>query len=446
MGLNMYQHKTERRLSEETRRKISRSQILLNKDPEFRKKRSECLNGTKSPVALHYVCINNLLGKREEFDLKKNLKEFCQRNNLFLHMALGIVNKNQTYSGWSITSRRIYEIKKEEYEKENKYYVYVYLDPRKPGKYKYQSYQFDYEPFYVGKGGRGDTVSNKRWKHHISYTRLGNEAGNRHKYWKIKHILDKGLEPIVRKIKTFEIEKKSMCFEQELIDVIGRKDLKRGPLTNLLEGGLGSINVSEETRKRISNSLKGNIPWNRYKIISEEQRKAISLKVSKIIKRSPIKIDPRPVYKAKKVDKIYKFDEETRRRLSEARKGKPSCNKGKKTGKPAWNRGLRMKGRIYTQEEKILCQKNSVLNKPVAQYSVDGKLLAVFQSQRHAARELNVRREGIKDCCGGRQLSAFGFIWKFISKEEFNKICSEKTYPWILSQIEQGLKDEGHGA
>ena len=31
-------------------------------------------------------------------------------------------------------------------------YTYIYLDPTKPGKYYYQGYYFDYEPFYVGKG------------------------------------------------------------------------------------------------------------------------------------------------------------------------------------------------------------------------------------------------------------------------------------------------------
>lgn len=34
----------------------------------------------------------------------------------------------------------------------NVYYVYAYLDPRKLGKFKYDEFEFDYEPFYIGKG------------------------------------------------------------------------------------------------------------------------------------------------------------------------------------------------------------------------------------------------------------------------------------------------------
>jgi hypothetical protein len=32
------------------------------------------------------------------------------------------------------------------------HYVYALLDPRKPGSYIYDSYHFEFEPFYVGMG------------------------------------------------------------------------------------------------------------------------------------------------------------------------------------------------------------------------------------------------------------------------------------------------------
>jgi hypothetical protein len=39
------------------------------------------------------------------------------------------------------------------------------LDPRKPGQFKYEEYEFDFEPFYVGKG------SGDRWVAHIRETK-----------------------------------------------------------------------------------------------------------------------------------------------------------------------------------------------------------------------------------------------------------------------------------
>ena len=52
-------------------------------------------------------------------------------------------------------------------EKENKYYVYIYLDPRKPGKYYYPNMDvcFLFEPFYVGKG------KNKQMYSHLKETK-----------------------------------------------------------------------------------------------------------------------------------------------------------------------------------------------------------------------------------------------------------------------------------
>ncbi len=38
-------------------------------------------------------------------------------------------------------------------ESMNNFYTYIYLDPRKPGTFIYDNmFEFEYEPFYVGKG------------------------------------------------------------------------------------------------------------------------------------------------------------------------------------------------------------------------------------------------------------------------------------------------------
>jgi len=140
---------------------------------------------------------------------------------------------------------------------ENEFYVYIYLDPRKTGKYKYGEYEFDYEPFYVGRG------KDYRFRDHLT------EAKNNKKSYKcnkIRKILkETSKEPIILKIKENISFEEANNLEEFLIKLIGRCNIGTGPLTNLTDGGKGT--------KGFESAFKG-------KIHSEKTRKLISDKVS----------------------------------------------------------------------------------------------------------------------------------------------------------------------
>lgn len=120
------------------------------------------------------------------------------------------------------------------------YYVYVYLDPRKPGKYKYGKYEFNYEPFYIGKG------KINRYK---SYKNRNNYFINIiNKLKKLK------LKPIIIKLYENLNENESIKLEIKLIKIIGRKDINQGSLINMTDGGDGvsGLIFSEESKQKLS--------------------------------------------------------------------------------------------------------------------------------------------------------------------------------------------------
>jgi len=127
----------------------------------------------------------------------------------------------------------------------NDFYVYVYLDPRKPGIFIYDDYVFEYEPFYIGKG------KNKRLLRHLK------DNVNSYKKNKISKIISCGLEPIIKKVKENLNEKLAFSLEIDLISLIGRVD-NGGVLVNMSDGGEGQSGFkhSQETKDKISDSLK----------------------------------------------------------------------------------------------------------------------------------------------------------------------------------------------
>lgn len=128
------------------------------------------------------------------------------------------------------------------------YYVYAILDTRKPGKYDYGNVKFEYQPFYIGKG------KEKRCYCHL---RENNTTKKCHTIKKI--IRETQREPIIIKIYENLSEKESLIKEVDLIKRIGRDDLGLGCLTNLTDGGEGLSGVihSKARNDKISKKLKG---------------------------------------------------------------------------------------------------------------------------------------------------------------------------------------------
>jgi len=129
----------------------------------------------------------------------------------------------------------------------NNFYIYAYLDPRKPGKYCYDDVCFLFEPFYIGKG------MNFRLNVHLNEAKKGNIYYNQYKYNKIiKIISETNRDPIITKCATDLTEKDAYDLERKIIDNIGLNNL-----TNLCEGGIGGSCQDEQVRYNQGSAMRG---------------------------------------------------------------------------------------------------------------------------------------------------------------------------------------------
>ena len=127
-----------------------------------------------------------------------------------------------------------------------------------------------------------------------------------------------------------------------------------------------------------------------------------------------------------------KHSEETKRKLSESKKGKICWNKGKKMSDDARkNMSIAQKkyrqehpnstsssfskywvGKTFSEEHKRKISEENK-GKPVVQYTKDLKFVAEYASISDAELNLGVAHSHISACCLGKRKTSNGFVWKY---------------------------------
>jgi len=114
------------------------------------------------------------------------------------------------------------------------YYVYVYMHPGIKGVYKYGSFEFEFAPYYVGKGKYVEGVNYQRLFSHLYYDNKNIKNLKHRTTEKIKQTMNR--LPIIVKIVENVDEKTAFDVENMLITEIGRIENSTGILTNIQRG------------------------------------------------------------------------------------------------------------------------------------------------------------------------------------------------------------------
>lgn len=207
--------------------------------------------------------------------------------------------------------------------------------------------------YYIGK----HSTENDAWEYYGSGTIIRD-------YYK-KYGRKQGVSITKEILEYNDSFEQNMTREREIIGDLWKTD----PMClNLCNGGYGpsEIKISEETRKKLSDSHKG-------KTLPPEQRKKIS-----------------------ESNKGRLVSQDTRKKISAA-------NKGRKRKDTPWNKGKKCE---YSTG------KNNYQAKPINQYTLDGEFIKTWDCIVDARRELKLGK-GIGKCLTGENKTAYGYIWKY---------------------------------
>lgn len=276
---------------------------------------------------------------------------------------------------------------------ERESYIYVYLDNRKPGKWIYKEIEFDFQPFYVGKGKRF------RINHHLHPAQLNK---NTIKNNIIKAIIkETGVLPFHYKIYEGLTFEESNEIEMDIILHFGRINLSNGILSNMTDGGEGfrNIIITDESKVNMSRSAKNH------------DRSHGNNGMSKIVEK-------------------FDLDDNFLERFNSLREAAESINKDFKNissccrGKSKSAYGFKWKyiGKSYNPPIK---SESIEKRKKVYQYDLEGNYINEYESQSEASRITKINH--ISCVCLGKLNFSGGYQWRYEKSNKINPITFELT-------------------
>lgn len=259
---------------------------------------------------------------------------------------------------------------------DNKFYVYVYLDPNRPGHFEYGiDFIFNFEPFYVGKGSG-----------YRCYVGLKDDSNSKIKFSKIKSILKSGSMPIIHKIFENIHEDEANAKEISLISQIGKKIDGTGPLVNITNGGEGMSGYKHKDiwKKHLSKPV---YQYDKNGLFISEYNSIKEASESTGVKKQNIGACASGKY-ASSGGFIWKFKDN---KLQSHLDFKPIMPK-------------------HSDETK---EKISISNsKRIYQFNMNGDFIKEWSSTVLASKELKIRQGSISSCLNGKYLTAGGYIWR----------------------------------